>query len=208
MIRRTFAIGSVSPATPADADLLAPRLRDSDLAEIAAGDGREPGEALRHSVANAKFALALREPSGAPVSMLGVGWVAANPRAGHAWFVSSPALDAFALVFLEHVRGSFDALVAGHDVVSNWIHEPNTVTVRWLTWLGFETLSTHVSERSGERFLEMARFASPAVRDLYVRRDWNAFHATLPARREIVAQGFEVAAPVGSGVQGETLRDA
>lgn len=197
MIRRTFAIGSVGPAEAADADALAPILREADVREIAALDGRDPGEALRYSIDNAKFALALRDPSGAPVSLLGVGWIRTNPRAGHAWFVSSDRLDAFALVFLERVRASFDAMVAGHDVVSNWVHEPNAVTLRWLRWLGFERLSRHVAPSSGEAFLEMARFASPAVRDLYVERDWNRYHATLPARAELADQGFAFPSPAG-----------
>ena len=190
MIRRDFTIGSLGPATADDAVMLAPRLRQSDLVELAAYDGREPLVALTKSLENAKFALALRDLRGQTVSLLGVNWIWANPRAGSIWFVSDDRLDEFGLVFLEHVRLAFDDLVAGHDVVSNWIHEPNTKTVRWLRWLGFEVLSRHRSERSGEWFLEMARFASPAVRDLYVERDWNAYHATLPARDALGALGF------------------
>ena len=190
MISRTFAIGSLGPATAADAAMLAPNLRESDLFELAAHDGREPLLALTQSIEQAKFALALRASEGETVSLLGVNWIRANPRAGSIWFVSDERLDQFGLVFLEHVKLAFDDLVAGHDVVSNWIHEPNTKTVRWLTWMGFEVLSRHRSDRSGEWFLEMARFASPAVRDLYVKRDWNAYHATLPARDAIRALGF------------------
>ena len=193
MISRTFAIGSLGPATAADAQMLAPNLRESDLVELAAGDGREPLVALTQSIEQAKFALALRDGRGRTVSLLGVNWIAANPRAGSIWFVSDQRLDSFGLVFLEHVRLAFDDLVAGHDVVSNWIHEPNTKTVRWLKWMGFEVLSRHRSERSGEWFLEMARFASPVVRDLYVHRDWNAYHATLPAREALDAQGYAFA---------------
>lgn len=178
MIERRYAIGSLGPARAEDATSLAPRLRPSDLLELDRLDGRDAETALADSLANAKFALALCDRGGTPVSLFGVGWVE-NPRAGRAWFVSAPALDAFALLFLQEVRLNIDHLLAGHDVVSNWVHEPNTKTVRWLEWLGFETLSRRQSPRSGDTFLEMARFADPAVRALYVGRDWAGFHAEL-----------------------------
>ena len=176
MIARTYAIGSVGPATPGDVDHLVPRLRASDLREIERLDGRDPHEMLSFSLANAKVALAIRDREGQAVSLLGIGWMA-NPRAGRAWFVSSDALDRFALLFLQEARDGIDALTAGHDVVSNWVHAPNGKTLRWLAWLGFEEVSRRQSPSSGDTYLEMARFASPSVRALYVERDWAAFRA-------------------------------
>lgn len=179
MLQRTYSIGSLGPARSRDVDRLAPRLRASDLVELERLDGSDPHEVLTRSLANAKFALTIRDRDGHAVSMLGVGWLA-NPRAGVAWFLSSDALDRFALVFLQEVRDNIDALMAGHDVISNYIHAPNVKTIRWLRWLGFEVLSERTSPHSGDTFLEMARFASPAIRDLYVERDWSAFVSTLP----------------------------
>ena len=93
--------------------------------------------------------------------------------------LSSNEIEKVGLVFLEVGRNSLDNLMQGHDVISNYVHEKNTVSLRWLEWLGFEKLSETTTPYSGgELFFEMARFANPATRALYVDRDWISYAET------------------------------
>lgn len=175
VLYREFSFGSVTDARDDDVPLLAPKLRAEDVEEIAKFSGLDAEAALSASLANSKIALALRDKAGAPVTLLGIGW-AAFPRAGLAWMLSSREIEKVGLVFLEIGRNSLGNLMQGHDVISNYVHEKNTVSLRWLRWLGFEKLSETTTPHSdGDKFFEMARFADPATRALYLDRDWTGY---------------------------------
>ena len=173
-----YSLGSVSPVVEADIEQFSANIRSADIEELSLVSDVDPLDALRHTVGNAKLALAIRDKEGVAVSMIGINWTDESPRVGLAWFLSADVLDKYALVFLQEMKHLIGPMMQGHDMIYNFVYKKNAATMRWLEWLGFEELEEMAAPRGGnpeDKFAKMALFSSPEVRDLYVNRDWAAY---------------------------------
>lgn len=163
-------IGSarVVPAVAAHVGELAPRLREVDRREIRAAFGRPAEAILGAGFRNARrcwTVLAGRRP----VAMFGVGR-RPQPRVGTAWLLASEEFGRFRGQLRREGPYWAGILMAGHDVLANFVLAENRLAIRWLTWLGFELLVLHRGAGfGGEDFWEFAAFR-PGTRDRYLAR--------------------------------------
>lgn len=156
----------VRPATGADLGDLAPRLRDADRREVRAVFGRPAEAILQAGFRNAKRCWTVSAGE-RPIAMFGVGR-RRTPRIGTVWLLSSRDLDRFRGQLRREGPYWVDVMMAGHDVLTNFVAADNRVAVRWLTWLGFELLLLHRGVgKGGEDFWEFAAFR-PGTRARYL----------------------------------------
>ena len=158
----------VVPAVAAHVEALAPRLREADRREIRAAFGRPAEAILGAGFRNAKRCWTVF--AGArPIAMFGVGR-RPQPRIGTAWLLASVEFERYGRQLRREGPYWVDALMIGHDVLTNFVPVQNRVAVRWLTWLGFELLVLHRGAGTGgEDFWEFAAFR-PGTRERYLAR--------------------------------------
>ena len=157
----------VAPATAAHVEALAPRLREGDRREIEAAFGRPAGAVLRTGFRNARRCWTVLGGGGRPVAMFGVGRRRAA-RIGTVWLLASDDFEPFRGQLRREGPYWVDVLMAGHDVLGNFVAADNAIATRWLSWLGFELLALRrgVGTR-GEDFWEFAAFR-PSTRERYL----------------------------------------
>ena len=145
----------VVPAVAAHVKALAPRLREADRREIRAAFGRPAGAILQAGFRNAKRCWTVL--AGArPIAMFGVGR-RPHPRIGTAWLLASEDFERYGRQLRREGPYWVDALMIGHDVLTNFVPDENRIAVRWLSWLGFELLVVHRGVGTGgEDFWEFA----------------------------------------------------
>ena len=152
----------VRPAVAADLDGLARRIREADRREVRAAFGRPAEAILATGFRNAKRCWTVTA-GGRPIAMFGVGR-RPEPRVGVVWLLASDDLDRFRGQLRREGPYWVDVLMAGHDVLTNFVAADNRVALRWLVWLGFELLALHRGRGAGgEDFWQFAAFR-PGVR--------------------------------------------
>ena len=162
----------IVPAVAAHVEALAPRLREADRREIRAAFGRPPEAILGAGFRNAKRCWTVL--AGArPIAMFGVGR-RPQPQFGTAWLLASVEFERYGRQLRREGPYWVDALMVGHDVLTNFVPVENRVAVRWLTWLGFELLVLHRGAGTGgEDFWEFAAFRA-GTRERYLAREPGA----------------------------------
>ena len=117
-------------------------LREVEERELQDFLGAGPKEGIKRSImfslqdGNIMFR-ALCKHTGALLFVMGLAR-AETPNLGVPWMLSSKDFKPS----IEFIRASKrfieeDAWVKGIDVLSNYIHEDNTKSIKWLKWLGF-----------------------------------------------------------------------
>lgn len=158
----------VVPAVAAHVETLVPRLREADRREVRAAFGRPAGTILKAGFRNSKRCWTVL--AGArPIAMFGVGR-RPHPRIGTAWLLASEDFAGYGRQLRREGPYWVDALMIGHDVLTNIVPDENRVAVRWLSWLGFELLVLHRGVGTGgEDFWEFAAFRE-GTRERYLAR--------------------------------------
>lgn len=151
--------GHVRPGNPMEADQLAPRLRQADLAEIRATVGGEisPLQALQHS---ADWAWDLRSwiIDGELAAMGGVREL--KPGVGLCWLVGSDAtFTTGKWPFARLSRGEMDRWNRLWPLLTGQVWAANTAHVRWMTWCGFTLFPPAPFGPAGELFHRFERRA-------------------------------------------------
>ncbi|QDP60600.1 MAG: putative scaffold protein [Prokaryotic dsDNA virus sp.] len=114
-------------------------LRDQDSAELKAMDVDEQ-LTLEHGLEHSDQCLTVVVNSN-PCGMFGV--VRQNERAGVIWFLGTDDLFKASRKFLRESKVWLDRISSGYDLVGNIVHKDNKVSIRWLSWLGFEFFDSH-----------------------------------------------------------------
>lgn len=125
------------PATREHAIELAPRLRPADVLEVETASGRSVGAALLFSVRASRDPLAAFV-DGELAALFGVVPMGMLTRSGAPWFLSSARLYDVRLSALRASRERVQRWKSEYDHLVNWVDARNTVSIRWLKWLGFE----------------------------------------------------------------------
>lgn len=128
----------IRPATVADAHALV--LRAADRAEVEALTGREPREALVASVERSASAWA-GYADGELVCLFGVVPMTLVGVTGVPWLLGADAVTRYGRPFLRRNRLYVREMLRAFPVLRNVVYARNTVSIRWLAWLGF-TLGT------------------------------------------------------------------
>lgn len=110
-------------------------LRESDWREVAASSRLPVGHAIAMSAARGETHTAWC--SGEPIALFGVVSSGGIGRSGCTWLVGTNAIGASGLRALRISRSVVDRWQADFDCLTNFVDARNTISQRWLKWLGF-----------------------------------------------------------------------
>ena len=119
-------------------DYLKTRLRPSDIVEIR-GLGVEPNEALQvsfdHSVL--KWCSTYKGRPMAAYGCVPIGSLLSN--AGAVWMLGTTDLEKKTAQIATAKKGInyINIMLDGFDVITNYVHAENTLSLKWLKWMGF-----------------------------------------------------------------------
>ena len=150
----------IREATLGDCHALAPILRKADLAEIAAGSGRDPLAALIDSFEGSAQRFTI-EAAGRPLAIFGGGPLPrySDYTVGSPWMLGSDALRDHATWFLRSTPEIVERVARHYDLLLNAVDIRNTAHVRWLRFAGFTMgeVITHGAERRPFQLFTKAR---------------------------------------------------
>jgi RimJ/RimL family protein N-acetyltransferase len=128
------ALVEIRPATAADA--LALVLRRADREEVEALTGRDPHEALVASVERSAAAWA-GLADGELVCLFGIVPMTLVGVTGIPWLLGAESVTRYGRPFLRRNRAWLREMLREFPVLRNVVDARNTVSIRWLEWLGF-----------------------------------------------------------------------
>ena len=131
----TLAV-DVVPATLDHVAAMAPRMRQADRDEVWASAMLTPEQALSMSVRTSMRSWA-GIIDGEVVCIFGVGAPSMLSDVGIPWMLGTDSLERYQRTFLRRCRRYVAEMLDGYRVLVNFVDERNTVSQRWLAWLGF-----------------------------------------------------------------------
>lgn len=124
------------PATLADAAAIAAVARPADVAEVRAADGLSVEEAVSRAFRRPGHVLA-GTCDGELLAIFGTVVISALGNAGAPWLIGSQALPRHAKKFCALNRWYVGEMMREFDALINFVDARNTMSMRWLVWLGF-----------------------------------------------------------------------
>jgi len=124
-------------------------MRKADIDEVKASSGRSPSGALIYSLRKSDKAWTVMI-DGVPEAMFGVGYINVLAGVGAPWMLGTDEIERNAMGFLRRSVVCRSQLLERYPVLTNFVDERNTMSLRWLEWLGFK-LSNSIEYR-GYRF--------------------------------------------------------
>ncbi|GGE54422.1 hypothetical protein GCM10007276_34380 [Agaricicola taiwanensis] len=126
----------IIPADEAHIAIIAPRMRAADVAEVWAAGRRSPHEALALSLEHATHASTVTL-DGRPEMMFGVGALCLATGHGVPWLLGTDAVVRHQMHFLREAQAELARMLQTYPVLRNLVDDRNSVSKRWLRWLGF-----------------------------------------------------------------------
>lgn len=118
---------------------IAERMRQADRDEVWAASRKTPVGALMYSLRKSSVAwTALVD--GRPEVMWGVGDINILAGVGAPWLLGTDAVEKHTVTFLRRSTDFRAQLLARYSILRNFVDDRNTVSIRWLKWLGFRLL--------------------------------------------------------------------
>jgi hypothetical protein len=116
---------------------IVPYLRQPDIDELRDGLGVGPAWGVAYSIACSRpgYAALVDE---APAVVFGVG-PSLEAGTGVAWLLATNEVERHPVTFYRESKKLFPRVAEGYDRLVNWVDARNTLSLRWLAWLGFET---------------------------------------------------------------------
>ena len=108
---------------------IAPHLRQQDIDEIHAACDWSVEAAIAYSIAHSEKGGATLI-DGKLAAVFGV-------NNGIIWLVATDDIAAHPVAFFRLSRRIFNNLKEGYSLLENYVHVNNTLSIRWLKWLGF-----------------------------------------------------------------------
>lgn len=140
---------------------MAPRLRQADLQEIAAGGFTSPVKALLTSLETSTERFCI-EHDGEPIAIFGGGPAEkcsdSIVRVGVPWMLGTDGISRQWRWFLRNSSTIVGLVQQHYDILFNLVDIRNDVHIRWLRWCGFTFGETLPHGINGEPFREFIRF--------------------------------------------------
>ena len=138
----------IVPVEPWHIEAVGTQMRADDVREVWELGGLSPREALEQSLAHEGIHFtALFD--GEPAAIFGVVHPSLLAAVGIPWLLGTPLLERHWRSFAKASRQVMDELKVMYPVMTNITHAENTLSVRWLRWLGasFEIHGIHARFR-------------------------------------------------------------
>jgi hypothetical protein len=123
-------------ATAADAQDVACRLRAQDMAELMALKV-DPLQGVLTSFEESTWCEVI-ERNGRPAAIFGVCPSKTDQRLGVPWMVGTQDMERVGSFFVRGCRPMLERTLNTFPALANVTHRDNSVSRRWLTWLGFQ----------------------------------------------------------------------
>jgi hypothetical protein len=147
----TVAEVAIVPAGHDHIATIAARMRQADVAEVWAASRSTPHRARMFSLQHSQQAwTALVD--GQPEVMFGVADLNILTATGAPWLLGTDAVIAHRRQFLRRSVWWREKLLGRYEVLTNFVHDGNVVSKRWLGWLGFTLHDPAPTGVSGEMF--------------------------------------------------------
>ena len=137
-----------------DVKYIASRLRKADLIELKANSPSSPDVALMHSVwlSNPCYTICLY---GEPIALFGL---CPQKEVGVIWMMGTDKVLHIKQTFLRASKEWLNYFLELKPVLFNFIHEKNTLHIKWLRWLGFSIINKLENFGiNGETFYEFVK---------------------------------------------------
>jgi hypothetical protein len=149
----------VRPATLADAQDVAARLREEDRQEVLAAGGMDPRIVLPAYIMEGREVYAAGiESIGRAEVLFGCDPVTGEPQIGVIWLLSTPVLYDYRREFLVTSKRLFAEYHERYELLTNFVDERNVRHIKWLKWLGCHMVRR--VENFGAQSLPFIEFAS------------------------------------------------
>lgn len=125
-----------------DIQYLSENLREADKAEVFAGSGHTPEQALRESVNHKSLGVWVGVYQGNPEIIFGVAY-GIHEGVGHPWMLCTDKLAQSPREFIKACRKWVKGFSLNFPVLMNCVHAKNELHIRWLKWCGFEFVKLH-----------------------------------------------------------------
>lgn len=116
--------------------MMAPLVREADRVELRDGWNVTPFDALADGIEHSTSAWTGFVDND-PVCMFGVAPVSLLGGVGVPWMIGTDAVVRHQVRFLRESRPCVDRMRSLYDSLVNYVDDRNTVSHRWLRWLGF-----------------------------------------------------------------------
>jgi hypothetical protein len=145
----------VRPSVMQDVRVIANDMRSPDVDEIWASAHARPHEALVMSFLGSRDTCFTGVADGEPVCMFGVREPSQLGSVAVPWMLASNKLEFHSKEFLRRSRDMVRVLAAEFPHMENFVDQRNTISVRWLQWVGF---SVYYPKPYGKDKLPFHRF--------------------------------------------------
>ena len=125
-----------------DAVDLYENLREEDMLEIL-GLMHHPRDAVYTSYSCSTKCYSVKDEMNNLYCSFGVAPIEGT-NLGSAWLLGTRRLPSIKKFFLKHSRERMEGLLDGFDYLTNFVMKSNTLSYRWLKWLGAEFNDCHL----------------------------------------------------------------
>lgn len=127
----------IRPALDADAAVLLPVLRPQDHDEIIAATGEPPSIQIPRALERSGSKYTAHLENGQIIALYGIADTTLPSKIGSPWLLGSTHIDDHIKAFLRTSQRELPALICGYDYLVNMVDARNTLSKKWLGWLGF-----------------------------------------------------------------------
>ena len=139
-----------------DCAVLAPNMRDKDKEEVWHSDGMCPLTALQLSYDCSSEAHTIIADDESIIGMFGVS-PTDIPTVGTPWLLASDRLPEVAREFVPQSKEWIERIHKDYHLLYNYVYAKNTVSIRWLKWLGFSFVQRLEYGVNPAPFIEFAK---------------------------------------------------
>lgn len=134
-----MSVWKVVPAQPSHIHHIATHMREADRHEVWASHRHSPLEALEASLNVSRMAWCCLV-EGKPAFMWGVADCGSSVLTsyGTPWLLGTENILAVGREFVRQCRTYVAVMQKPYDVLINYVHAENVVSLRWLKWCGFQ----------------------------------------------------------------------
>lgn len=151
--------GYTRPSVVADIMPVATGMRAEDKAEVAAGCGQKPEEALLFCFFQSNPCMTIVGRNRSPIGMWGA--VDQGGKVGRVWLLATNELvddKPISIQFLRQAKPWLQSMFDRYDVLFNYADARNVVHIKWLRWMGFTFIAEHSNYGAGGLpFLEFVK---------------------------------------------------